>query len=47
MNFDAILAAALETGVQYALVEQDDCNGEDPFACLARSYRYLTACGLH
>lgn len=46
MNFDGILAAAEETGVQYALVEQDDCNGEDPFACLARSFAYLHACGL-
>lgn len=47
MNFDAILKAAQDTGVRYALVEQDDCNGEDPFACLARSYQYLTACGLN
>lgn len=46
MNFAGILAAAQDTGVQYALVEQDDCNGEDPFACLARSYAYLRACGL-
>lgn len=46
MNFDAILAAATDTGVQYALVEQDDCNGEDPFACLGRSFAYLHACGL-
>jgi len=27
------------------LVEQDDCNGEDPIECLRRSYQYLTACG--
>lgn len=47
MNFEAILAAAEDTGVRWALVEQDDCNGEDPFDCLARSYRYLTARGLH
>ena len=35
------LAAAEAAGVQYMLVEQDDCYGEDPFACLARSYTYL------
>ena len=46
MNFEGILKAAEDTGVKYALVEQDDCNGEDPFACLARSYAYLTAHGL-
>ena len=29
------------------LVEQDDCNGEDPFDCLRRSYLYLKAQGFH
>ena len=28
-----------------ALVAQDNCNGEDPFDCLKRSYDYLKACG--
>ena len=46
MNFEGILAACEETGVSYALVEQDDCNGEDPFDCLRRSYQYLRSCGL-
>ncbi len=46
MNFDGIFAAALDTGVEYAFVEQDDCNGEDPFDCLARSYAYIKAAGL-
>lgn len=46
MNFDGIIKACLDTGVEYALVEQDNCNGEDPFDCLARSYRYLKAQGL-
>ncbi|MBQ7306459.1 MAG: sugar phosphate isomerase/epimerase, partial [Clostridia bacterium] len=45
LNWDAIFAAAADTHVQYALVEQDDCNGEDPFDCLQRSYRYLKAQG--
>ncbi len=46
MNFDGIIKACLDTGVEYALVEQDNCNGEDPFDCLIRSYRYLKAQGL-
>ena len=46
MNFGAILSAAEDAGAQYLFVEQDDCYGEDPFACLRRSYRYLHALGL-
>ncbi len=42
MNYDAIVEACLECGVEYGLVELDDCYGEDPFACLERSYRFLT-----
>lgn len=46
MNFSLILNAAEDAGTRYLLVEQDDCNGEDPFDCLRRSYQYLTAQGL-
>lgn len=46
MNMEAIVQAARDTDVAYALVEQDACNGEDPFDCLARSYRWLRARGL-
>ncbi len=46
LNFDAILKAAIDNGVQFALVEQDNCYGEDPFDCLRRSYQYLKAQGL-
>ncbi len=42
MNYDAIIEACLECGVEYGLVELDDCYGEDPFACLERSYKYLS-----
>lgn len=31
---------------QYLLVEQDNCNGEDPFDCLKRIYENLRAMGL-
>lgn len=45
MNFDAIFKSAEKAGVEYMLVEQDNCYGEAPFDCLRRSYRYLKACG--
>ena len=46
LDFDAILAACESSGSRHLLVEQDNCYGEDPFACLARSYRFLQAQGL-
>lgn len=46
MNFDAIIQASEYAGVKYILVEQDDCNGRDPFACMAESFAYLRACGI-
>ena len=46
IKFDPIIHAAEDAGTEYLLVEQDDCHGEDPFACLERSYRYLRAMGL-
>ena len=45
MSFDRILKAAEKAGVQYALVEQDNCYGEDPFECLKKSYEYLKSLG--
>ena len=45
MNFDRIFEKAQAAGTQYMLVEQDNCNGEDPFACLKRSYAFLKANG--
>lgn len=47
INFDRVFQAAEKAGTRYMLVEQDNCNGEDPFDCLARSYAYLTAEGFH
>ena len=46
MNFSAILKACEASGVEHLLVEQDDCNGVDPFTCLKRSYQYLKSFGL-
>ncbi|MDD7741108.1 MAG: sugar phosphate isomerase/epimerase [Fusicatenibacter sp.] len=45
INFDRVFEKALDAGTEYMLVEQDDCNGEDPFVCLKRSYDYLRARG--
>ena len=32
-------------GVDYMLVEQDNCHGQDEFDCITRSYKYLKSCG--
>ena len=45
INFDRVFEKAEGAGVQYMMVEQDNCNGEDPFECLRRSYEYLKSCG--
>jgi len=37
LNWDAIFAAAKKAGVKYAMIEQDDCYGKDPFECLQLS----------
>jgi sugar phosphate isomerase/epimerase len=46
LNWPAILEAAEEGGVEWYLVEQDDCYGRDPFESLAMSYRNLRKMGL-
>jgi sugar phosphate isomerase/epimerase len=45
LNWQAILKEAGKSGVEYLLVEQDDCYGKDPFEALAISYRNLTSWG--
>ena len=45
LNWEKIFAAAEAAGTKYMLVEQDDCNGEDPFDCAKRSFEYLKSCG--
>ena len=47
INFDRVFTEAEKVGTKYMLVEQDDCNGEDPIECLRRSYEYLKACGFN
>lgn len=45
INFDRVFEKAEAAGTKYMLVEQDDCNGENPFDCLKRSYDYLKSRG--
>lgn len=45
INFDRVFEKAEAAGTKWMLVEQDDCNGENPFDCLQRSYDYLTSKG--
>ena len=45
INFDRVFETAEKAGTQYMLVEQDNCNGEDPFDCLRRSYEFLRSRG--
>lgn len=47
INFDRVFEKAEAGGTKYMLVEQDNCNDEDPIECLRRSYQYLSACGFH
>ncbi len=46
LNWPAILEAADDGGVEWYLIEQDDCYGRSPFESLAISYRNLKAMGL-
>jgi sugar phosphate isomerase/epimerase len=46
LNWPAILQAASESGVEWCLVEQDNCYDRDPFESLAISCRNLKAMGL-
>lgn len=47
INFDRVFTEAEKAGTRFMMVEQDDCNGEDPIECLRRSYEYLKACGFN
>lgn len=47
INFDRVFEKAEAGGTRWMLVEQDDCNGEDPFECLRRSYAFLRSCGFN
>jgi len=46
LNWPSILDASAASGVEWYLVEQDNCYDRDPFESLAISYRNLQAMGL-
>lgn len=46
MNYEAIIKACADADVEYGFIEQDDCNGEDPFDCLRRSFKFFRSVGL-
>ena len=45
LNWPRILQEAKNAGVEWYLVEQDDCYGADPFECLSDSYNFLKNMG--
>jgi len=45
LNWPEIFAACVDAGVDYAFIEQDDCNGVCPFECLKTSFDNLHAKG--
>ena len=47
LDFPGIVAAGQKAGVKWYIVEQDNCNGLDPFDCLERSLKNLKAMGLN
>ena len=47
INFDRVFQKAEEAGTKYMLVEQDNCNGENEFDCLKRSYDFLKSRGFN
>lgn len=47
INFDRVFEKAEAAGTKWMIVEQDDCNGENPFDCLKRSYEYLKSKGFN
>ena len=46
INWARVFDAVRRCDIAYAFVEQDNCYGQDPFACLKQSYDYLKSLGL-
>ena len=47
LDWDPIIKTCLDNGVEYAMVEQDNCYEDDPFECLKKSYDFLASKGLN
>ena len=46
LNWDEIIKICEDIGVTYAFVEQDNCNGNNPFDSLKMSYDFLAGKGI-
>jgi len=46
LNWRGIINACKSAGVKWYIIEQDDCNGRDPFESIAISLRNVRAMGL-
>ncbi|MGN1248960.1 MAG: sugar phosphate isomerase/epimerase family protein [Candidatus Spyradocola sp.] len=46
LDWGGIIDTCRDIGVKWYLVEQDDCQGRDPFACLKASREYLAGMGV-
>ena len=47
LNFRGIVEAARKAGTKWFIIEQDNCNGLDPFDCVERSLKNLKALGVN
>jgi sugar phosphate isomerase/epimerase len=46
LNWEGILKACKSAGVEWYIIEQDNCNGKDPFECVELSLKNLHTMGL-
>ncbi len=46
LNFAGIIPACKKAGTKWFIIEQDNCNGMDPFECVERSLKNTRALGL-
>lgn len=46
IDWRKVIATCEKVGITHAFVEQDECNGENPFDCLKRSFDFLKKAGL-
>lgn len=46
LNFPRIIETCRKAGTKWFIVEQDNCNGQDPFECVERSLKNLRAMGV-
>ncbi|MGC4031867.1 MAG: sugar phosphate isomerase/epimerase [Tepidisphaeraceae bacterium] len=46
LNFPRIIESTKKAGTKWFIVEQDNCYGQDPFDCAARSLKNVKAMGL-